>query len=271
MNDQGELTHAAILLFGKEPTHYFVTAKFKIGKFGKSPADLVTQDIVEGNILYMADRVLEILKNKYLVRPISYEGLKRMEPLEYPEPALREAILNSIIHKDYSSTYIFLRVDENKLTLFNPGAFPEGYDIERIKNEHPSKPRNRNIAEVFFKAGFVEAWGRGITRIIENCLEVGLPEPVIQGQEDGVHLTFLKDIYTEEYLQRLNLSERLVKAVMYVKDNGSVTNSKYQKIMEVSKATATRDLQELEAKGIFINKGTKGSSARYELKLRVGS
>jgi len=218
MNDQGELTHAAILLFGKEPTHYFVTAKFKIGKFGKSPADLITQDIVEGNILYMADKVLERLKNKYLVRPISYEGLKRMEPLEYPEPALREAILNSIIHKDYSSTYIFLRVYEDKLTLFNPGAFPEGYDIERIKNEHPSKPCNRNIAEVFFKAGFVEAWGRGITRIIENCLEVGLPEPVIQGQEDGVHLTFLKDIYTEEYLQRLNLSERLVKAVMYVKD-----------------------------------------------------
>jgi ATP-dependent DNA helicase RecG len=86
----------------------------------------------------------------------------------------------------------------------------------------------------FFKAGFVEAWGRGITRIIENCLEVGLPEPVIQGQEDGVHLTFLKDIYTEEYFQKLNLSERMVKAVMYVKDNGSVTNSKYQKIMEVS-------------------------------------
>jgi ATP-dependent DNA helicase RecG len=271
MNDQGELTHAAILLFGKEPTHYFVTAKFKIGKFGKSPADLITQDIVEGNILYMADKVLEILKNKYLVRPISYEGLKRMEPLEYPEPALREAILNSIIHKDYSSTYIFLRIYQDKLTLFNPGAFPEGYDIERIKNEHSSKPHNRNIAEVFFKAGFIEAWGRGITRIIENCLEVGLPEPVIQGQEDGVHLTLLKDIYTEEYLQKLNLGERLVKAVMYVKDNGSVTNSKYQKIMEVSKATATRDLQELEAKGIFINKGTKGSSARYELKLRVGS
>jgi ATP-dependent DNA helicase RecG len=74
---------------------------------------------------------------------------KRMEPLEYPEPALREAILNSIIHKDYSSTYIFLRVYEDKLTLFNPGAFPEGYDIERIKNEHPSKPGNRNIAEFF--------------------------------------------------------------------------------------------------------------------------
>jgi ATP-dependent DNA helicase RecG len=136
----------------------------------------------------MADKVLEILKNKYLVRPISYEGLKRMEPLEYPEPALREAILNSIIHKDYSSTYIFLRVYQDKLTLFNPGGFPEGYDIERIKNEHSSRPRNRNIAEVFFKAGFIEAWGRGITRIIENCLEVGLPEPVIQGQEDGVHL-----------------------------------------------------------------------------------
>jgi ATP-dependent DNA helicase RecG len=101
---------------------------------------------------------------------------------------LREAILNAIIHKDYSDTYIFLRVYPNKLTLFNPGGLPEGYDIEKLKNEHTSRPRNRNIAKVFFKAGFIEGWGRGITRIIENCVEAGLQESIIQEQEDGLHL-----------------------------------------------------------------------------------
>jgi ATP-dependent DNA helicase RecG len=99
INEHGELTRAAILLFGKEPTRHFVTAKFKIGRFGNSPTDLIAQDVVEGNILYMADKVLDILKTKYLVRPISYEGLKRNEPLEYPEPALREAILNAFLCK----------------------------------------------------------------------------------------------------------------------------------------------------------------------------
>ena len=271
ITDHGDLTRAAILLFGKEPTRHFVTAKFKIGRFGNSPTDLITQDIVEGNILYMADKVLNILKTKYLIRPISYEGLKRKEPLEYPEPALREAILNSIIHKDYSSTYIFLRVYPNGLTLFNPGQLPEGYDIERIKTEHSSRPRNRNIAEVFFKAGFIEAWGRGITRIIENTVEAGLPEPIIQEQEDGIHLTLLRDIYTPEYLQTLQLNERQIKAVLYMKEHGTITNTRYQTLIGVSKATATRDLQGLEARNVVINTGTKGSSSKYELRKRVGS
>ena len=271
INDQGELTRAAILLFGKEPSRHFVTAKFKIGRFGNSPTDLISQDIVEGNILYMADRVLDILKTKYLVRPISYEGLKRKEPLEYPEPALREAILNSIIHKDYSSTYIFLRVYPHRLTLFNPGELPEGYDIERIKTEHSSRPRNRNIADVFFKAGFIEAWGRGITRIIENSMEAGLPEPIIQEQEDGIHLTFIKDIDTPEYLQSLQLNERQIKAILYMKEHGNITNAKYQALIGVSKATATRDLQDLEARNIIKNIGTKGASSKYELRQGIGS
>ena len=271
INDQGEITRGAILLFGKDPTRHFVTAKFKIGRFGNSPTDLIIQDIVEGSILYMADKVLDILKTKYLTRPISYEGLKRKEPLEYPEPALREAILNSIIHKDYSSTYIFLRVYQNRLTLFNPGELPEGYDIERIKSEHSSRPRNRNIAEVFFKAGYIEAWGRGITRIIENSVEAGLPEPIIQEKEDGIHLTFLKDIYTPEYLETLHLNERQKKAVLYMKEYGNISNSKYQALSGVSKPTATRDLQDLESRGVVINTGTKGSSSKYELRNAVGS
>ncbi|HVW61579.1 MAG TPA: ATP-binding protein [Puia sp.] len=182
MTDEGELTRAALLLFGKDTTYHFVTSTFKIGRFGNSPSDLINQDIVEGNILYMADKVLDILKTKYLVRPISYEGLQRVEPLEYPEEALREAILNAIIHKDYSSTYIFLRVYPDKLTLFNPGPLPEGYSIQRLIHEHSSLPRNQHIADVFFRAGFIESWGRGISRIIENCVAAGLPEQSLKGK-----------------------------------------------------------------------------------------
>lgn len=62
-----------------------------------------------------------------------------------------------------------------------------------------------------------------------------------------------------------------VKAVLYVVENGSITNSQYQKLTDTSKPTATRDLQELESKGIFINKGTKGSSSKYELQSQIGS
>jgi len=84
-------------------------------------------------------------------------------------------------------------------------------------------------------------------------------------------VTLFKNKYSPDQLQKLGLNERQVKAVLYVVENGSITNSQYQKLTDTSKPTATRDLQELESKGILINKGTKGSSSKYELESRVGS
>ena len=87
INDNGELKNSALLLFGKDPKKYFTSAYFKIGRFGESDADLKFQDVVEGNLIEMADKVMEILEHKYLIRPIHYEGMQRVEELEYPEPA----------------------------------------------------------------------------------------------------------------------------------------------------------------------------------------
>jgi len=84
----------------------------------------------------MADTVMEILDKKYLTRPISYEGLLRKEPLEYPEQALREAVLNAIIHKDYNGMTIFLSIYDNRLNIWNPGKLPEALTVEKLKSEH---------------------------------------------------------------------------------------------------------------------------------------
>jgi ATP-dependent DNA helicase RecG len=73
----------------------------KIGKFGLSDTDLKYQEIVEGNAYQLADRVLEVLDRKFFNSPISYEGLQRVEGWEYPFEAIRETILNAIVHRDY--------------------------------------------------------------------------------------------------------------------------------------------------------------------------
>jgi len=101
INDAGEITRAAILLFGNYPSKYIRTAIVKIGRFGASDADLISHDIIEGNILEMPDKIIDILRTKYLHSLISYEGIERIEKLEIPEKALREAVLNAIVHKDY--------------------------------------------------------------------------------------------------------------------------------------------------------------------------
>ncbi|HMG69267.1 MAG TPA: RNA-binding domain-containing protein, partial [Chitinophagaceae bacterium] len=95
MNEEKQLKNAALLLFGLNPLKYFTHAYFKIGRFGTSDSDLKFQDVIEGNLLDMPDKVMDILRSKYLTSPIRYEGLQRKEELEYPEEALREAILNA--------------------------------------------------------------------------------------------------------------------------------------------------------------------------------
>lgn len=265
INEKGNLKCAALLLFGKDPLKYFTHAYFKIGRFGNSDHDLKFQDTIEGNIFEMIDKVLQILHSKYLTSPIHYEGIERKEKLEYPESALREAILNAIVHKNYAGTTIQLSVYDDKLILWNQGAMPHELSIDQLKKKHASYPRNKNIADIFFKSGYIEAWGRGTNKIIDSCKLAGLPEPEFVEHAGGIQIIFLKDIYTEKYLTSLSLNDRQVKAALYVKDSGNITNAKYQEIFKVSKPTATRDLQELVERKVFRNTGTKGAGAEYIL------
>ncbi len=140
----------------------------------------------------MPDKVIETLRSKYLVSPIRYEGLQRIEELEYPEEALREAILNSVIHKDYTGVHTQMSIYDDKFILWNDGMLPDGLNARMLKEKHPSKPRNIDIANIFFKAGYIEAWGRGIAKIIDGCKNAGLPEPDIEEYAGGFQITFYK-------------------------------------------------------------------------------
>ncbi len=95
----------------------------------------------------------------------------------------------------------FYAFNDDRLHIWNPGALPEELDAGKLKGEHSSYPMNNNIANVFFKAGYIEAWGRGTNKIINACLDAGLPEPLICEEYGGVGVTFLKDIFTEDYLK----------------------------------------------------------------------
>jgi ATP-dependent DNA helicase RecG len=147
-----KLKNAALLLFGQRPSRFFPSVSFKIGRFINGDDDLLFQDVVEGNILQMADKVIDILKSKYLISPIHYDGLQRIEKLEIPEDALREAIFNAIIHKDYTGAPVQLSVYNDKIILWNEGRLPDDFTIETLLEKHPSRPANKNIADIFFKA-----------------------------------------------------------------------------------------------------------------------
>lgn len=171
-------TNAAILLFDKNPQRFFPQAIVKIGRF-INEADIISSDIVEGNLFQQAENTLAILKTKYLLSPITYEGIHRRELLEYPYEALREAIFNAIIHRDYNTTSaIQIKIYDNSLSVVNEGKLPPEISVDDLKREHLSKPRNKLVADIFYKAGFVESWGRGTLKIVNECKKAHIPEPV---------------------------------------------------------------------------------------------
>lgn len=192
INDEGKLKNAALLLFAKRPQRYFTSVRFHIGRFSGSESNLITQDVIEGNIIQMADRVVEILKSKYLTMPITFNGMNRIEKLEVPEEALREILYNAIIHKDYTGVHIQMRVWDDYCEVWNEGELPIGFTPETLLKQHSSRPRNRNIANAFFKAGFIDAWGRGYKKIREGFEGAGLPMPKIESAFGGVMVTFQK-------------------------------------------------------------------------------
>ena len=195
MTEDDKLTMAALLLFGKNPQRYCIDARFKIGRFGAGAANLIIQDLVDGDLIRMPDRVLEILDAKYLVRPIHYKGLRRVEPLEIPEKGLREIICNSIIHKQYDGPDIQMRVYDDRIDLWNFGKLPEGYTFEQMFMPHRSMPRNKLIANAFYYAGLIEAWGRGFEIITEEFTKDGLAVPTFKEEFGGVTAIIKREIF----------------------------------------------------------------------------
>ncbi len=262
--DNGEIKRAAIILFGKDPNRFYPNVMVKIGRFGNDDVDLKFQETEEGNLIQLLKNVSNQLNYKFFTKPIDFEGMQRVEKGEYPVAALREMLLNALVHRTYMGSMIQLRVYDNKLTLWNEGNLPEGMELESLKRHHISRPRNPVIADICFKAGYIDSWGRGTLKIINSCKEAGLPEPTIAILDGGILVTLFKDKYSTEQLRSLGLSERQLVAVEFVKENGKITNNELQQLLNLSERTILRELDDLVNKNILIRKGEKKGTF-YEL------
>lgn len=266
---EGRLTNAAVLLFGKHPQRRFPTARIRIGLFRGSDEILDSHDF-EGTLWQQLEGAMErfrqVLRVRFEVRvdEPSLEGLRRKEVWEYPLEALREAVVNALIHRDYTvPADVQIRIHEDRLGIWNVGELLPPLTPESLRGPHGSVLRNPLLAQAFYFAGLVERWGTGTTRIIALCRAQGLPEPEFESWQGGLRVTFLKDPYTPKRLRTLGLNDRQIRAVMYVKERGSITNREYQELTGVKERTATAELSDLVERGIFERMGTTGRGARY--------
>lgn len=264
-----DLTNACILLFGKNPQYFFIQASVKCIRFKGTDvtADMLDFKDIEGDLFQQIEEVEKfIFRNIGLRAWLEDRKLERQEKWEYPPKAIREALVNAIVHRDYRSAgKVQVRIYDDRIEFWNPGKLPEGWTIETLKQEHTSEPFNPLIFKMFSWVKEVEEIGSGTNKIINQCKEWGLPEPEFGISATSIFVRIRKDILTEDYLKQLGLNERQIKAVMYVKEKGKITNKKYQEITGISRQMATIDLKQLVEKGILVKTGKAGAGIAYQL------
>lgn len=178
---KGEITNAALLLFGKNPGRFF-PGHYEV-KCGYFPSDegytVITNDKeYDKNIIENFNFSFGFVKD-CLRKTTVKEKVQRTETWEFPESVIREALVNMIVHRDYrQGIKSTVEVRPSFISFYNVAhLFKPAITIERLKEAHPSRPGNRLIAKIFYLMGLLENWGGGTTRIISETVESGHVPP----------------------------------------------------------------------------------------------
>ena len=256
--DTGYYKRAAILLFHSNPEKYVTGAFVKIGYFFTDD-DLAFQDEIHGNLFEQVEKTMDLLLTKYLKAAISYKGLHRIEQYPMPEPALREAILNAIVHKDYSSgTPIQISVYADKLMIWNKGQLPDNWTVARLKTKHPSDPYNPDIANSFFRAGLIEAWGRGTIKILDECKKTKVAAPSFKYDLSGFIIEFrYKSLQQVPASAPFELKGSTAdKIINQIKNTSAITITELSEKIGVAEITIKRALKKLQETDKIVREGS---------------
>ncbi|KAF1082453.1 MAG: hypothetical protein GQF41_1174 [Candidatus Rifleibacterium amylolyticum] len=257
------LTRASLVLFGKNPGEFYPNLFVKIGRFGLRDVDLRFQEVCEGNLLQMLRDVMEQLEKKFLIKPVRFEGLQRIEELEYPVSALREMLLNALVHRSYQGSMTQLKVYDDRLSLWNAGILPEQLSIEQLFLTHESIPRNPLIAEVCYKAGYIDSWGRGVEKIVDACKEAGLTVPNFSERSGGflVELTQKHDLLGNRLGNKLGnkLGNTRDAILQEMRANPRISGNQLALKLAVSTTTVEKHIKQLREEGLIKRiGGTRG-------------
>jgi len=263
------ITNAGILLFGKNPERFFEHAKIKCIHFKGSDVtgEIIDLKEISGDLFTQVEESEKFIFNNISLKAWIEDGkVERQEKWEYPPKAIREALVNAIVHRDYRiPAKAQIRIFDDRIEFWNPGRLPEGWTVETLKTDHTSEPFNPLIARIFFWIGYVEEIGTGTNKIIKWCKEWELPEPEFEIKSNNIVVIFRKSKLTKEYLDSLGLSPRQKEIIQILKDKGKIASSDLQRRYKVSRDTVNRWLNKLLNLNLIERKG-KGKAVYYVLK-----
>ena len=191
----GDFTNAAILLFAKEPIRFFpqVRVRLSVFKSDKSGENIIYDKIFDKNLFQSINQITEFFDLAYgISSTFKTKSWLREDKPGFPRLAIREAILNAFIHRDYASfsSSLSINIYPDKLQIVSFGKFPEGITVEELSSDHLSLPVNPDIAHIFFLRRWIEKIGRGTNKMIAQCKELGFEAPVWSTTNASVTVTF---------------------------------------------------------------------------------
>ena len=257
----GKLTRAAVLLFHRTPQKWMFGTYTKIGKFGQG-SDLLYQDEVIGSLFMQAERVIELIYLKYLKAPITYDNLTRVETYPFPKDAVREALYNALVHSRWSAGIpVQVRIEDDSMYISNECVFPSDWTMESLLQRHQSRPYNPKIARAFFRAGYIESWGRGIQKIFEVCNEYGTlqPEYVVHSEDIMIKLAAISTSNKQfsKLDSKFENTALKTKILEYLQKQPTATQKELQEALNETRTHIQKSVKKLVDEGKIERKGGK--------------
>ncbi len=280
----GNFTNAAIVLFAKNPVQFLPQCRVRLSYLqeGKTGSSFKDDRLLEGNLFKNFDAIEEFFfKHLELRRNFSDANWQRTDDLQYPLSALREGVLNALIHRDYSdiSGSISIVISSDKLEITNFGNL--ALKLSELKKTHLSVLVNPDIAHIVFVRGYIEKIGRGTLKIIEDFKKAGLRNPVWSSDSNSVKLTFFSDIQSDRITDGTidgtiggmidgtidgttdEVKKKLKDLLLEIyKDEGKKAKD-YAKSLRVSQRTIERYVKHLTDSNLIEFKGTSNQTGGY--------
>ncbi len=235
--NNGRIANAALLLFGKQPQHFFINSEVRCAYFhgNKVAKPIPSYKVYKGDVFELVDQAVDFVLSK-----LDYSVGTRKEKVqipggyEIPKEIVAEAIVNAIAHRDYTSNgSVQVMLFSDRLEIWNPGSLPLGWTTEKLKRLHSSVPANPLLAEPMYLSGYIERLGTGTADIVRIANEVGLNEPEFVQDDDFKVIVYRPQATTVEVTGEVTgeLTGEVKKVIMVLK--GEMKRSEIQEILQL--------------------------------------
>jgi ATP-dependent DNA helicase RecG len=255
------LNNAGVLFFAKRPRHFFRESYITCIRYrGEDRFEIVDRQDIYGNPITGIENSISFIKRNIRYKEVVGSSLQHESSYEYPLSALREAVINAVAHRDYfyDASHIYVHIFSNRLEIENPGGLHPGLRIEELGER--SVRRNRLIADILYRAGYIERIGSGIQRIRAALAQNNNP-PFQVSSSNFFVIRFFPPVGNGDLH---DLSMRQIEVVRLAQQKGSISKQETARYLDVSDDTALREITRLCERGILVKKG-RGRGTKYIL------